>query len=116
MDSERIKSIALTDRPNDFATIASVAVNSADKSMGIAIAYIRDNASNLRLSFIDGVFNLADLATRIYGNRQIYSEFLESDAFRISFLGRKTVDAALRVTKSQIRLVDIALLGRIFWT
>ena len=99
LDSERIEAIALTDCPNAFATIALVDVNSADKSMRIALAYIRDNASNLRISFIGAVFNLADVATKVYGDRHIYFGFIESDAFRIPFLGRETVDSDRKRTK-----------------
>ena len=88
-----ISAIALTGCPNAYATISAVSVNSNDRSMRILLAYIRDNTATVCLSFLDAVFNLADVATKRYGNAGIYRKFVETGKFTISFLGRKLSDA-----------------------
>ena len=68
MEDGFIAAIALTDCSNAYATISAVSVNSNDRSMRILLAYIRDNTATVCLSFLDAVFNLADVATKRYGN------------------------------------------------
>ena len=89
---KRMNAIALTDCPNAYASISSIAANSQDRSMRIILCYIRDNAATMCLSFLDACFNLADSGTKQYSNRVIYHEFVKSGRLRISFLGRKVVE------------------------
>ena len=93
IESKRIRAIALADCSNAYASVSSISANSHDRSMRIVLSYIRDNASNICLSFLDECFNLADIATKLYGNRGIYHRFVSTGQFKISFLGRKRVKA-----------------------
>ena len=93
IDPRRIRATALTDCSDAYDSVSSISANSNGRSMRIVLSYIRDNAPNMRLSFLDECFNLSDVATKLYGNRGIYHHFVSTGRFKISFLGRKRVKA-----------------------
>ena len=54
----------------------------------LSLCYIRDHACYCILSYVDAVFNLADLGTKLKGNLKIWLRFIRSGEFQVSFLGR----------------------------
>ena len=85
IDSRRIRAIALTDCSDAYASVSSISDNSNDRSMRIVLSYIRDSAPNMRLSFLGECFNLADVATKLYGSRGIYHHFVRTGCLQIFF-------------------------------
>ena len=53
------------------------------------LAHIRDNLPTVGVSYIDAIFNLADIGTKLKAPKEIWQKFMQSGEFNISFLGRK---------------------------
>ena len=85
----RVKSIVFTDCANAYSSVGSITAGSADKSMRLHLAYIRDNAITNILSFCDAIFNLADLGTKLNASAVNWRKFLQLGTFHVSFVGRK---------------------------
>ena len=84
-----IRVVVLTDCSNAHASVHSIQPRSTDKSTKIVLGYIRDYLSYLCLTFIDAGFNLADTGTKTDANKGIWLSFIETNEFRIGFVGRK---------------------------
>ena len=90
MGGKRIRVLALTDCSYAYDTVGSVSVNSAEMSMRILIAYVRDSLISICFSFVGATFNLADVATKNGGIRGIYDRFIKTGNFIVSFAGRSS--------------------------
>ena len=85
VEERRIRAISLTDCPNAYASVPSIASNSHDRSMKIILSYIRDNAATFCLSFADACFNLADTGTKTYSSLGSYRSFVSDGGFAFHF-------------------------------
>ena len=86
---QRVRSIILTDCASAYSSVRSITAGSADKSMRLHLAYIRDNSPTNILSFCDAIFNLSDVGTKLGANSGNWRRFLISNIPHVSFLGRK---------------------------
>ena len=98
---QRAKSIIFTDCANAYSSVISITAGSADKSMRLHLAYIRDNSPTNILAFCDAIFNLSDVGTKLGANAGNWGRFLISNVFRVSILGRKASPALSRAAEEK---------------
>ena len=103
-DVERkIRTIVLTDCGNAHAAVHSVQPKCVDKSTRILLNYIRDYLSFLRLTFVGAGSNRADAGSKIDSDKNLWRRIIETNNFRLSFMGRKAM-AELPFAKKFIRV------------
>ena len=87
--SQTIRAVVLTDCANAYSSICGLSAGPAEKSCRLLLAHISDNLPTISLSYLDSIFNLADLGAKLRAIRLIWRSLISTGVFRISFLGRK---------------------------
>ena len=86
--------VVLTACADEYAAIFGMSATSSEKSCRLLLAHIRDSLPAVSLSYLDAIFNVDDLRTKIKGSRALWRYLIESGSFRISFLGIKRAKVA----------------------
>ena len=84
-----IRAVVLTDCADAYTSICGISAPSLEKSTRLLLAHIRDNLPTIDGSYIDAIFNLADVGTKLRTSKEIWKKFISSGEFIISFLGRR---------------------------
>ena len=87
-ESQRyLRAVALTDCANAYTSICGISAPSLEKSTRLLLAHIRGNLPTVDVSYVDAIFNLPDVGTKLRTSREIWKKFVSSGEFNISFLG-----------------------------
>ena len=84
-----MRAVVLTDCANAYTSICGISAPSLEKSTRLLLAHIRDNLPTVDVSYIDAIFNLADIGAKLRASREIWRKMASSGEFNISFLGRR---------------------------
>ena len=83
------RAILLTDSENCYASFLSGKSSAGERSVRIQLAYIRDMAEVVAVTFFDKQYNLTDSLSKTNGWRRVLiSTFLKYGQFRLGFAGR----------------------------
>ena len=71
-----IRAVVLTDCANAYASIFGISAASSEKSTRLLLAHIRDNIPTVDVSYIDSLFNIADVGAKLRASREIWKKLV----------------------------------------
>ena len=95
--------LALTDCSNCFSAVMNVGVKCLDKGARLQMAYIRDAQSLITVSYICGVFNVADVGAKQYSNLPLWTKLVRTGRFEIAFMAQKDAKILVDRQKSELK-------------